>query len=167
MDDPDAEASMPLTFPNTPPLEPTDPPKTPELGEWPAAGKVVSGEWEAFDSDGSSGSDEESRLRGEVLRLRAELDAMRPPPRKKQRKNFKPGSPQIRYAMRGLQVCYNTHLNASKIHSDTSPGQDARALLVRVFGNFMTQLNEESELEDFDWRAVPDRPHAKKLEFIL
>ena len=140
-------------------------PATPEFQERPYAGKTVPEGLAAVDYD-SSGSDEEEKLEKEVVRLRAQLNALQQP-RKKRRYVFKAGSPQVRYVMRALQTCYNTQSKQLEGHTDKSPGQEARALLVRLLNNFMVQLDEESHYEGFDWRAVPDRPHAKKIKFAL
>lgn len=132
---------------------------------WPTAGKTLP----KGHGDYGSSSDDESdtpsgNLEDEVARLRAELDAIRQP-RKKRRRTVKAGSPQIRYLMRTLQGSYDIHANQLKTHSN-SPGQEARALLVHLLGNFMDQLNEESESKGYDWQSVPDRPHAKEMEFF-
>lgn len=139
----------------------------------PAAFQVESSEETFEDSEDSEEEeeeeepDEETRLRKEVDRLRAEVNVLRR--RKKQRTTpgFKAGSPQIRYVMRSLQACYDVQYAALQTYTDDAPGHPAREMLSRLLKNFMVQLNEESEIGGFDWKAAPDRPHAKKIKFIV
>lgn len=149
-----------LVFPDSPSLDAVfdETPKTP----WPIAGKAVPEGMPVFDD---SEILIEERLKDEVVRLRAQLDALQP--RKKRRIAFKAGSPQVRYVMRALQLCYNTQFSRFVAHAENSPGHAVRTMLVRLLKNFMVQLDEESHHEGFDWRKVPDRPHAKKMTFLL
>lgn len=172
-----AAASKPMVFADSPSFDVVAKiidPATPEFQARPYVGKTVPEgltvyDHDSTDSDGSnsvgSNSAEEEELKEEVIRLRAELDALQP--RKKRRGCFNAGSPQIRYVMRTLQGCHTTHSSQLRTHAAKSPGHAARSMLVRLLKNFMEQLDEESQCEGFDWRAVPDRPHAKRIKFIV
>ena len=98
-------------------------------------------------------------LQSEVRRLQAEIRRLG-----KRKRTFEPGSPQFRYLMNLLQRFFNTQHNQQSQHRE-GPGHTARATLMELLNCWMTQLDDTATEHGFDWRKVPDRPHAQPVVF--
>ncbi len=102
-------------------------------------------------------------LQDEVQRLRCEINRLEGSKRRK--KNFKPGATQVLYLMNALQRFYNTQERQQALRKEGSPGYDVRLMLTELLDAWMTELDDKAKEKGFDWRKVPNRPHARPVAF--
>ncbi len=77
----------------------------------------------------------------------------------------KTGTVPWRYLMNALQRFYDQQQRGENYHAPLSPGHESRQLLLIVTDRFMKELDGLSHQHGYDWRKVPDRPHAKPLTY--
>ena len=92
-------------------------------------------------------------LRHQNESLSSKVEAMT----KRPRNCGKHGTPSWRYLMNLLQRFFNEQERSETRHATLAPGHPSRKLLSSLVNRWMTDLDDLSRREGYDWRKVPDR----------
>ena len=77
----------------------------------------------------------------------------------------KHGTVPWRCLMSTIQRFFDGLERGDKQHAQVAPGHDSRQLLLALTNRWMKELDDLSRHHGYEWRKVPDRPHAKPLTY--